>query len=44
VEELAEAVARLPRLERRHCRQAAEQRFDVRVLTPLLLASLAALR
>jgi glycosyltransferase involved in cell wall biosynthesis len=44
VEELAEAVARLPRLERRHCRQAAEQRFDVRVLTPLLLSSLAALR
>jgi glycosyltransferase involved in cell wall biosynthesis len=44
VEELAEAVARLPRLDRRHCRQAAEQRFDVRVLTPLLLSSLAALR
>lgn len=44
VEALADAVARLPAIDRRHCRQAAEQRFDVRVLTPRLLASLAALR
>jgi glycosyltransferase involved in cell wall biosynthesis len=44
VEALADAVARLPAIDRHHCRQAAEQRFDVRVLTPLLLASLAALR
>ena len=44
VEALADGVARLPAIDRRHCRQAAEQRFDVRVLTPLLLASLAALR
>jgi glycosyltransferase involved in cell wall biosynthesis len=44
VEALAAAVARLPSIDRRHCRQAAEQRFDVRVLTPRLLASLASLR
>lgn len=44
VEALADAVARLPAIDRHHCRQAAEQRFDVRVLTPRLLASLAALR
>jgi glycosyltransferase involved in cell wall biosynthesis len=44
IEALADGVARLPAIDRRHCRQAAEQRFDVRVLTPSLLASLAALR
>lgn len=44
VDALVDAVVRLPQLDRRRCREAAERRFDVRVLTAHLLSTLAALR